>query len=129
MMATTKKKITGLALMLILLFAIFVYSNFNPSENILFPKCPVYAFSGYKCPGCGSQRAFHHLFQGNFITAFRYNPLMFIVVPYIFAGIYIEYIAPCDKKAVHYIRNTFYNKWAVCILLLSILLYSFLRNI
>ncbi|MDR1121585.1 MAG: DUF2752 domain-containing protein [Dysgonamonadaceae bacterium] len=84
--------------------------------------------TGYKCPGCGSQRAFYNLFQGNFMTAFRYNPLMFILVPYIVLGIYIEYIANLSNDSILRLRNIFYGKWAILTLAVVIIIYTVVRN-
>jgi hypothetical protein len=107
---------------------IYLYSNFDPSDYAFFPKCPVYTLTGYKCPGCGSQRAFYNLFQGNFLTAFGYNSLMLILVPYILLGIYIEYIADLSGNGIQRLRNIFYGKWAILVLAVIIIAYTVLRN-
>ncbi|MDR2775144.1 MAG: DUF2752 domain-containing protein [Tannerella sp.] len=124
-----KRKIwTGIILIIAIITGVYLYSRFDPSNYAFFPKCPVYTLTGYKCPGCGAQRAFYNLFQGNFLTAFRYNPLMFVLVPYVLAGIYMEYIAnlPDDKR--YRMRNIFYGKWAALILFSVITVYTVLRN-
>ena len=33
----------------------------DPTGNAFFPKCMVYSATGLYCPGCGTQRALHHL--------------------------------------------------------------------
>ena len=119
----------GLAIMIVLAVGIYLYSQYNPEEHLLFPKCPVYTITGYQCPGCGSQRAFHNLFHGDFYTAFMYNPLMILLIPYIFLGIFIEYIASRTNSCVIRIRNIFFDKWAVLVLAVVIFSYTILRNI
>ncbi|MDR2913566.1 MAG: DUF2752 domain-containing protein [Tannerella sp.] len=125
-----KKRIgIGLAIMVLLLAGIYLYSQYNPENYLFFPKCPVYTLTGYKCPGCGSQRAFYHLFHGNFVTAFMYNPLMMLLVPYVLFGIYIEYMTDRNNPRIVYLRNLFFGKWAVLILAVIILLYTISRNL
>lgn len=36
--------------------------------------------TGLLCPGCGSLRALHQLLHGNFATALRFNPLLFVTL-------------------------------------------------
>jgi hypothetical protein len=121
--------LTGAVLIVVILTGIYLYAHFDPSSYAFFPKCPVYTVTGYKCPGCGSQRAFYHLFQGNFITAFSYNPLMFILVPYILFGIYIETMANLSSKRTVRLHSIFYDKWAVLVLAVVIIAYTIIRNI
>ena len=128
-MTKKRKIIIGFLLMIAVLAGIYIYAHFDPVEYGFFPKCPVYVLTGYKCPGCGSQRAFHSLFQGNFREAFRYNPFMFFLVPYILSGIFIEYIAkPTDVVTIR-LRTVFFGKRAAFVLAFLIILYTFLRNI
>lgn len=53
----------------------------NPTTDSIFPPCPLYAFTGIYCPGCGSTRATHALLNGDLIAAFDFNPLMVIAIP------------------------------------------------
>ena len=63
---------------------IYFYSVYDPSSGeIPFPKCGLYVFTGYKCPGCGIQRAIHHFLHGDFLGAFKQNALAFLAVPYV----------------------------------------------
>ena len=127
-MIRKKRLAVGLALMIVIMACIYLYSRYNPEEYQLFPKCPVYLLTGYKCPGCGSQRAFYHLFHGNIATAFMYNPLMILLAPYIFSGIYIEYIATKTNPRVVRLRNLLFGKWALLLLAVIFVLYTILRN-
>lgn len=67
-----------------------IYFFFNPSDNVFFPKCPFYWFTGFKCPGCGSQRAIHALLHLDLGTALRYNALLIFSVPIIVILEYTE---------------------------------------
>ena len=60
-----------------------VYFFFDPNTEGVFPKCAFYVLTGWKCPGCGSQRALHALLHGDITGAFHMN--MWIPV----AAIYI----------------------------------------
>ena len=52
--------------------------------------CAIRQLSGFKCPSCGITHMFTSLFQLDFASAFRYNPLMFIMWP--FVGIEVLYV-------------------------------------
>jgi hypothetical protein len=120
--------LAGVIIIVVILTGIYLYARFDPSGYPFFPKCPVYTITGYKCPGCGSQRAFYNLLQGNFITAFGYNPLMFLLVPYILFGIYIEYIANPSSIRILRLRGIFYDKRAILILAVLMIAYTIIRN-
>ena len=75
----------------LLLAAICVYFYFDPSDSILFPKCPFLTLTGYKCPGCGSQRAVHSLLHGDIAAAWHYNMMLLLFIPLIVALIVAEF--------------------------------------
>lgn len=59
----------------------------NPATTWFFPPCPFRALTGYLCPGCGTLRALHELLYGHVAAAFRLNPLMILLLPYVgYAG-------------------------------------------
>lgn len=124
-----KRIIFGFVVIFCIIAGLYVYSQYNPENYFFFPKCPVYTLTGYKCPGCGSQRAFYHLFNGHLQTAFLYNPLMMLLVPYILLGIYLIYIAnPVHSRTLR-IRRVFFGKWALLVLSIAIVGYTILRNL
>ena len=123
------KIFAGISVILAIVVGVYLYSQYDPEKYLLFPKCPVYTLTGYKCPGCGSQRAFHNLFQGNLMTAFMYNPFMILLVPYVLLGISIEYIANRLNPIVVRLRSIFFGKWALLVLAVIVVLYTVLRNI
>lgn len=54
---------------------------FNPENSNFFPPCPFHHATGFYCPGCGSTRAIHKLFHGQFVDAISLNPLMVLSIP------------------------------------------------
>jgi len=49
---------------------------FDPTRANFFPVCPLFALTGFACPGCGLTRGFHALFHGDIITALDFNFLI-----------------------------------------------------
>lgn len=74
-----------LAVMMIVLCAGFVVFQVNPSGRwqAFFPKCMFYWGTGLHCPGCGCQRAIHHLFNGRILLALQYNVMVIIALPWL----------------------------------------------
>lgn len=62
-----------------------LYFAFDPGSELFAPKCPLLMATGLKCPGCGSQRMLHALLHGDIAAAWRYNALLFLLVPFLIA--------------------------------------------
>lgn len=77
------KIILWIFLFLVFLIAIYIYSHIHPNSSPFFPKCPFLMLTGIKCPGCGSQRAIHALLHADIKTAFSYNALLVLSIPYV----------------------------------------------
>lgn len=69
-----------------------LYALVDPGRAAWMPKCIFHAVTGLQCPGCGAQRAIHALLTGDFAEAWRFNPLVIAVIPYLaillFSSIY-----------------------------------------
>jgi hypothetical protein len=98
------------------------YFFWNPAENALLPSCPFKNLTGFFCPGCGGQRAFHAILHGNFTEAFHNNLLIFIVVPIAFYKIILQ-LNGSDKKDVFILTNR-----RIWIFLSLIALFTLIRN-
>ncbi len=61
-------------------FVAAVLYRFPPGEYGFYPGCPVYALTGWECPGCGMTRALAALLHGRVAEALRWNPLVLVVV-------------------------------------------------
>lgn len=70
-----------LALFLILAIAMMLFWQMQPL------RCLFKAATGYPCPGCGSLRVLHALFNGDWIRAITLNPLALVV--YLILGGYV----------------------------------------
>ena len=67
----------GLAMGAIYLFI------FEPGKTGVFPLCLFRALTGFACPGCGSTRGMHALVHGDLVSAFKFNPLLIIALPFL----------------------------------------------
>ena len=74
----------------VLLVLGFIYYALDPTASAVFPRCTFLSLTGYKCPGCGSQRAIHALLHGDVVSAFRYNALLLVAIPWIALCLYAE---------------------------------------
>ena len=45
-------------------------------------KCITFELTGIYCPGCGGTRMVSHLLDGDILTSFKSNQLLFILIPY-----------------------------------------------
>lgn len=105
-------------------FALYIYGTFDPSESF-FPRCPFYWATGLKCPGCGSQRALHHLLNGEIGAAFHHNAFLVAFIPV------LVFIISADLLRFRYPKLYFASRnpvlsWSI---LATILLWWVLRNV
>jgi hypothetical protein len=63
---------------------------FEPTKAGFFPVCPLYAFAGLACPGCGLTRGFHALLHGDIAAALGFNAL----IPLYFSGSSLRHLFP-----------------------------------
>lgn len=119
---------TLISLALLLAGAIFLYYNFNPTEHTgKFPTCPSKSIFDIYCPGCGSQRAIHHLLHLNVQQAFVYNPLMVILLPLTIALV-VQFVLRNFFK-IYWHVPLFYNNVFVWGLFVVFILYFIFRNV
>lgn len=121
------KYLLGISILIVVGLFIF-YKNIDPLQYPYYPKCPIKQVTGFDCPGCGNQRALHELLNGNFRAAFNYNPLTFILLPYLIFGFYIQMKQNLSPKLLN-IRKVLYGYKAIILVVSLILLYTIGRNI
>jgi len=79
--ASPRARMLWLLLPLLLLPVLALLFVYNPAQNSFYPFCVFSKLTGLQCPGCGGLRAAHQLLHGNFLTAFRFNPLVVGALP------------------------------------------------
>ena len=110
-------------LILILISFLIIYFILSELLDVGIP-CLFYEITGYYCPGCGITRLLFSFLKLDFYQAFRYNPLIFILI--IITGIYwlVKFILKKFMNISIAIPNYVYY-----ILLVIVIIFGILRNI
>lgn len=118
-----KKKKLWIAIIILIIGAVFF--SYNPANNILFPKCPFLFLTGFRCPGCGSQRAIHCLLHLDVMKAIYYNALLVFSLPIVAILTFAEYNRVNKPNFYIKIHNSVYL-WIYCSV---VILWWIIRNI
>ena len=89
--------------------------------------CLIYERTGFYCPGCGITRMIFALMRFDIPEAFRYNQLLFILLPFLIAYfVYNVYLYIVDKKdtVLKKISN-----YVFIILLIIVIGWGIIRNL
>ena len=114
--------ILGLLLLAVALYYFFL----NPYQQTdFFMSCPFYKITGYQCPGCGSQRAFHEVLHFHFLEAFKQNALFVLGIPYVLLIFYANF----NKEKHQKLRQALVGNKTLLILLIVAILFGVLRNL
>ena len=113
-----------IAITLLLVFG-FIYYALDPSTSGAFPQCFFLSLTGYKCPGCGIQRAIHALLHGDVAGAFRYNAFLMVAIPWIALCLFAESRRTRNPRLYAHL-NPELLMW---LLLAAVLIWWILRNI
>ena len=114
--------ILGLLLLAVALYYFFL----NPYQQTdFFMSCPFYKITGYQCPGCGSQRAFHEILHFHFLEAFKQNALFVLGIPYVLLIFYANF----NKEKHQKLRQALVGNKTLLILLIVAILFGVLRNL
>lgn len=89
----------------------------SPTFNIHIP-CPIKHVTGFDCPGCGMTRLSLSLLEGDLYQAFRYNSLIFILLPLFI--VYYYSVSKGKKKMSDYLLYS---------MLIMTVLFGILRNV
>ncbi|MBO4965682.1 MAG: DUF2752 domain-containing protein [Muribaculaceae bacterium] len=120
-----KRKIKVLSAICALIMFAAVYAAFDPAEAYWMPKCITFMITGYKCPGCGSQRMIHSLLTGNLAEAFRQNAFLVLMIPVIIFLIWLEF----NRTRHRHLYIRIYGKWGCIVFCLLATGWTVLRNI
>ena len=55
--------------------------QFPPDRYGFYPRCPIFRFTHWECPGCGATRALAALLHGRIAEALHYNVLFVFLAP------------------------------------------------
>lgn len=84
--------------------------------------CPFHKITGLYCPGCGITRMIINITKGNFYQAFRYNPLLFILIP-IAILLFINYLSK------YKLINQKTQEKIYIFLIIILIIFGIIRNI
>lgn len=119
-----RKRATVTAIVTVALILIVIYGLLDPAST-RFPRCPFFQLTGFKCPGCGSQRAIHQLLHLNIAQAFRYNACLVLFLPV------LVFLLVADRLRVRYPRlyAASYNPTFSWSLFAVLMIWFIIRNI
>ena len=120
-----KKVVLFVAVVLLIGLFIWLYSTFNPESSYLFPKCIFLQLTGYRCPGCGSQRVIHCLLNGDLRGAFHYNAFLVLAIPYVF----LLAVSSMFRQYTPKIYSTLSHPVVIRTILLLVILWWIFRNV
>lgn len=121
-----KRRIFNLISILFLLILLFILYLYMINEYNFYIPCMFKKITGFYCPGCGITRCLLALLKLDFYRAFRYNILVFILLPflifYVLYNIYL-YITNKEDKIIKKIPQ---KVWYI--LLIITIIFGVLRN-
>jgi hypothetical protein len=106
--------------------AAVLLAAYPPDRFPFYPGCPIHAWFGVLCPGCGATRALAALIRGNLQEALRENALaVLLLVP----G--VTFALHCYRRAL---RDAYFEwprvpQWAVAGLVGAALGFTMVRNV
>lgn len=115
----------GIAIGAIALALAAFYYFFNPLETSWMPQCVFHHLTGLQCMGCGSQRAVHALFHGDFAGAWKANMLMVIAMPFLIFLLALE----LKRKRYPALYARVHSVGVIIAVSVILLAWFFLRNI
>ena len=110
---------------IIVMAVVGVYMLINPATSHLFPKCIFLKLTGFKCPGCGSQRFFHYLLNGDLRMAAHYNAFLFGAIPIIALYLLSDY----TKLIPKWLDKVLKHLVTIALLVITMIIWWITRNI
>lgn len=117
-----KEKINkSIKIIILLFFTLITFLYLNLKFSFFIP-CLFHKITHLYCPGCGLTRMIISILKLDFYQAFRYNPLLFIMMPFIIIYEIIYYINWLQNKDFQISKKIWY------ILLIITIIFTILRN-
>jgi hypothetical protein len=110
------KKVLFFGLLLLALIAYFFVYKYTG----LAIQCPIHFVTGLYCPGCGLTRMLFAIIKLDFYQAFRFNPLVFILLVIYIIYFIIKYIFKANIKIPNRVSYS---------LIVVLIIYGIIRNI
>lgn len=127
-MSVNRKRIAPIIALVAIVGVIFAicawYYTHDPAAGGA-PRCTFKMLTGWDCPGCGAQRAFHALLHGRIADAWHYNPLLFLAVPTALFYIVVE----TGRSRWPKLHRAAANPPIIAAILIVTILYTILRNV
>ncbi|ESQ91507.1 hypothetical protein ABAC460_05855 [Asticcacaulis sp. AC460] len=124
----TVERAVSLGGLAVLLAGFVAVSIWTPGSSGFFPPCPVHALTGLYCPGCGSTRMLYYLAHAQPWTAFRQNPLGFVILPFLVPAMILSALELPPPAAVRRVMAV-HGYRLVIALLVVVTVYTVLRNL
>lgn len=121
----TRKRAIKIAVIAVVIAVIVLYFSVNPATNKFFPRCFMLTITGYRCPGCGSQRVIHSLLHGDIAAAISYNAFLVFAIPLIVLYILNDYTKLIPAKVGKILTHPI----TLILLVVMVMLWWVLRNV
>jgi hypothetical protein len=92
---------------------------FEPGKTGFFPACPFRTITGFTCPGCGSTRGLHRLLHGDVVSAFEFNPLMVVALPFLLYALVRYTTAAVTGRPLNVNRLNAKYIWMLLVVIMS----------
>lgn len=102
-----------------------VLGTFSPHTPGIYPSCPSLALTGLYCPGCGSMRAVHDVWNLDLAGAWSMNPLAVVMMP-VLVGYWLAWL---HRTVTGRPRRYISPPWVPNALLVVVVAYWVLRNV
>lgn len=122
-----KKRVFKLLSILFLLILLFISYLFLIKKYNFYIPCIFKQITGFYCPGCGITRCILSILNLEFYRAFRYNPLVFLMIPFLFIYIIYNLYLYITNNEDNFIKKIPRYIWYI--LLFITIVFGILRNI
>lgn len=105
----------------------FTLQQSGPSALPWLPPCLFHRLTGLHCPSCGMTRAMWAGLNGNFAQAFRFNPLLVILLPLAALALLVEILGWVRGRPVPFRLHLGLKSGGIVVAIIG--LFWILRNV